>query len=79
MFTVRQMLRKLLRGKLEFTPVEIEGQRGYRFVGIGTYERLPSGEALDVLARTVVAPNGISPPGVFPPVQFHGIARDGPA
>ena len=57
----RQMLRKLLNGKLEMTPVEIDGRRGYRFTGTGTYERLLSGEALETIARTVVAPTGFEP------------------
>ena len=51
----RQMLRKLLDGKLELTPIESEGCCVYRFTGTGTYERLFSGEALETLERTVVA------------------------
>jgi hypothetical protein len=54
----RQMLRKLLDGKLELTPIESEGCCVYRFTGTGTYERLFSGEALETLERTVVAPTG---------------------
>ena len=40
------MLRKLLVGRLECTPFDEDGQRGYCFTGQGTYGRLLSGEAL---------------------------------
>jgi hypothetical protein len=55
----RQMPRKLLDGqKITLTPVEVDGSRGYRFTGSGTYLRLlPS----DRLPRTVVAPTGFEP------------------
>jgi hypothetical protein len=34
----RQMLRKVLPGKIELTPVEENGRRGYRFTAQGTFE-----------------------------------------
>jgi len=43
----RQMLRKLLVGqKITLTPVEVDGRRGYRFAGSGTYLRLMTGPDL---------------------------------
>jgi hypothetical protein len=54
----RQMLRKLLAGKIEMEPVAEDGRRGYRFRGQLTFERLLGGEALDVTRLTVVAPTG---------------------
>ena len=41
----RQMLRKLLVGRLDVTPIERNGQKGYRFEGTGTYGKLLTGEA----------------------------------
>ena len=38
----RQILRKLVVGRLECEPFKEGGQRGYRIVGQGTYERLLS-------------------------------------
>jgi hypothetical protein len=41
---VRQMIRKLLDGgRLRCEPVEVDGQRGYRFSAPGTYARLFTG------------------------------------
>ena len=71
----RQMLRKLLNGKLELSPVEILGRRGYRFTGSGTYERLFSGEALEALAPTVVAPTGFDSQTSLSHMAFEGLAR----
>ena len=51
----------MLRSKIDLEPVEVDGQRGYRFKAEGTYERLLSGEALEKLPRTVVAPTGGAP------------------
>ena len=54
----RQMLRKVLSSKIELTPVEENGRRGYRFTAQGTFEKLLSGAVLEALPRTVVAPTG---------------------
>jgi hypothetical protein len=43
----RQMLRKLLVGRLTVTAIEEQGQAGFRVTGQGTYGRLLSGEAFD--------------------------------
>jgi len=51
----RQMLRKLLVEGLEFTPVEVNGRKGYRFTGAGSYGPLLDGETF---SPTVVAPTG---------------------
>jgi hypothetical protein len=59
----REMLRKLLVERLEFTPVEVNGRKGYRFTGAGSYGPLFDGEAF---SPTVVAPTG------FEPVFGHG-------
>ncbi len=58
----RQMLRKLLVERLEFTPVEVNGRKGYRFTGAGSYGPLLDGETF---SPTVVAPTGFEP--VFQP------------
>jgi hypothetical protein len=42
----RQVIRKLVVGRLAFTPFEEEGRKGYRFVGEGTYGRLLTGDTL---------------------------------
>ena len=47
----RQILRKLVVGRLECEPFEEGGQRGYRIVGQGTYERF------------LPAPNSCGDPG----------------
>ena len=51
----RQVLRKLLDGRLTCVPFEEEGGRGYRFTAAGSYDRL--------LARplSVVTPAGFEP------------------
>ena len=49
----RQMLPKLLVERLEFTPVEVNGRKGYRFTGAGSYGPLLDGETF---SPTVVAP-----------------------
>jgi hypothetical protein len=57
----RQMLRKLLAGKIELQPVGSAGKkdRGYRFQGALTIDRLISGEALNkVTPLGLVAPRG---------------------
>lgn len=54
----RQMLRKLLVDRLEFTPFEDRGQRGYRFAGQGTFGRILAG---DVLPPALVSPAGFEP------------------
>jgi hypothetical protein len=66
----RQMLRKLLAGKIEMEPVAEDGRRGYRFRGKLTFERLLGGEALvEVTRLTVVAPRSRDD------VECHGTAR----
>ncbi len=65
----RQILRVLVPGKLDLTPIRRNGRRGYRFVGEGTYRGLLSGVALEPLARTVVSPRG------DPPVRGHSQSR----
>ena len=59
----RQMLRKLLIGKIQLEPVGRGRQRGYRFRGALCVERLIDGEALQT-SLSVVAPTGFEP--VFP-------------
>ena len=39
----RQMLRKLLVGRLDVTPIERNGQKGYRFEGTGLVREAPDG------------------------------------
>jgi site-specific DNA recombinase len=56
----RQMLRKLLAGKIDMEPVAEDGRRGYRFRGKLTFERLLSGEAAEITRLTVVAPRGFN-------------------
>ena len=52
----RQMLQKLVE-RFEFKPVEINGRRGYRFAGVGSYAGLLDGA---VFSPTVVAPTGFA-------------------
>lgn len=40
-----QMLQKLLVKRLSFTPVNVNGRKGYRFAGAGSYGGLLDGEA----------------------------------
>jgi hypothetical protein len=54
----RQMLRKILADKIEMQPVGSRRQRGYRFRGALTIERLIGGEAFQT-SLAGVAPNGI--------------------
>jgi site-specific DNA recombinase len=67
---VRQMLRKLLDGKIQVEPVTIEGQRGFRLSGKLNVGRLLRADVLRVIDRTtsdesnslaVVAPTGFEP------------------
>ena len=60
----RQMLRKLLTGKIQLEPVGRGRERGYRFRGALCIERLIDGEALQT-SLSVVAPTGFEP--VFQP------------
>jgi site-specific DNA recombinase len=60
----RQMLRKLLTGKIELEPVGRGRERGYRFRGVLCIERLIAGEALQT-SLSMVAPTGFEP--VFQP------------
>ena len=53
----RQMLRKLLTGKIELEPVGRGRERGYRFRGALCIERLIGGEALQT-SLSMVAPTG---------------------
>jgi hypothetical protein len=53
----RQMLRKLVEGRLDCTPYELNGQRGYRFTGRVTYRRLLPAD----VQRSVVTPAGFEP------------------
>jgi len=53
----RQMLRRVLVGKIEMKPVVDAGRRGYRFTGALSVERFLTGIALDTRAM-VVAPTG---------------------
>jgi hypothetical protein len=54
----RQILRKLLLGRLTFTPEEKDGERFYRFTGQVTLGRLLAGEILSTVSKTVVTPGG---------------------
>jgi len=55
----RQILRRILVGKIEMKPVVKGGRRGYRFIGKLSVERLLTGVALDTRAM-VVAPRGFA-------------------
>ena len=56
----RQMLRKLLADKIELEPMGSERQRGYRFRGLLTVEKLISGETCSRENTSVYGgPNGI--------------------
>jgi len=41
----RQMLRKLINGRLVVTPIERNGRKGFQFEGQGTYGKLLAGDA----------------------------------
>ena len=56
----RQMLRKLLEGKLKCTPVKEEGLKGYQISGEGSYHRL--------LPTSLVLPTKVASPTGFEPV-----------
>jgi hypothetical protein len=57
----RQMLRKLLAGKLSMAPVADANGRGYRFRGELSLGRLLAGEALVGVREDVVTPAGFEP------------------
>ncbi len=61
-FEARQMLRKVIVGRLTFTPREDAGARWYEFAGQGTLRNVISGLALP---KGLVAPTGFEP--VFQP------------
>ena len=48
---VRQGFRKVLTGKIQAEPIEVDGRRGYRFSGALTIEKLISGEALALAGK----------------------------
>jgi hypothetical protein len=54
------MLRKILADKIEMQPMGSGRQRGYRFHGVLTIERLIEGEAFQA-SLTVVAPRDSNP------------------
>ena len=54
----RQILRKLMVGRLTFTPREESGARWYEFAGVGTLGNLINGLALP---KGLVAPTGFEP------------------
>jgi len=56
----RQILRKLVVGRLACEAVEQDGRKGYRFAGQGAYDRVLPGETLAALTHT---PNGVTPAG----------------
>ena len=53
----RQILRKLLVGRLACEPFEESGRRGYRFTGQGSYAELLPGK----LSTLMVTPAGFEP------------------
>jgi hypothetical protein len=58
----RQMLRKLLADKIELEPVGSGQQRGYKFRGALTVDKLIGGDVFSLLARNTPdcgGPNGI--------------------
>lgn len=55
---VRQTLRKVLVGRLEVTPIELDGRKGYRVEGKGSYGPLG---ARETAATTSGVPRGIRP------------------
>lgn len=57
----RQILRKLLVGRLVFSPETNETGRFYRFTGQATLGRLLAGEVLSKLSISVVTPAGFEP------------------
>ena len=54
----RQILRKLIVGRLTCEAFEKDGKRGYRFTGQGTYEHLVPGK---IVPTCVVTPAGFEP------------------
>ena len=65
------MLRKLLSGKIDLTPVGAGRKRRYQFRGALTIDRLIGGEALQT-SLSMVAPTGFDG---FWNVQLRGIVR----
>jgi hypothetical protein len=57
----RQILRKLLDGRLRFSPDKDGAGRFYRFEGVGRLEAVLSGALRDQLPKAVVAPTGFEP------------------
>src|SRR5439155_11928422 len=58
----RQMLRRLLAGKIELEPVGSGRERAYKFRGALTIEKLIAGEAvLSITHPAMVAPTGFEP------------------
>ena len=56
----RQILRKLLVGRLACAPFEENGRRGYHFAGQGSYADLLPGK----LSTFVVTPAGVRAPSI---------------
>jgi hypothetical protein len=69
----RQMLRKLLTGKIELEPVGRGRERGYRFRGALCIERLFGGEALQT-SLSMVAPTGFGSEASLFEIAFEGAA-----
>jgi site-specific DNA recombinase len=75
----RQMLRKLLIGKIEMEPIVGPSRRGYRLSGRLSYGRLLQGEAVQCLqatgteanSRTVVSPTGTAPLRLLVPIRVR--------
>ncbi len=65
----RQILRKLIVGRLTCEAFEQDGRRGYRFAGHGSWEPLLPGK---VVPTVVVTPAGFEP---FGTVAVGGIVR----
>ena len=59
----RQILRKILDGRLKFTPHEKDGERYYTFEGTGRLEPVLAGLVRfeNQLPKALVAPTGFEP------------------
>ena len=65
----RRLLTKLVRGRLECEPVIVDGRRGYRFVGRGTYEALVPARLAPVMVVTPAGSDRIWTP------EFQGVVE----
>ena len=67
----RQILRKLIVGRLTCEAFDTDGQRGYRFTGQGTYEHLLPGKLVPTM---VVTPAGFDSITSWATLPFEALA-----